>query len=73
LADTPKEFEAAVSELIESPDKADTVRKAARHIVESKYEWVGITREAIQDLLIHLDARKSKPADGVKDAPVVPR
>jgi glycosyltransferase involved in cell wall biosynthesis len=72
LADTPKEFEAAVSELIESPDKADSVRRAARHIVESKYEWVGITSEAIQDLLIRLDARKSRPADGVKDAPVVP-
>jgi glycosyltransferase involved in cell wall biosynthesis len=73
LADTPKEFEAAIAELIESPEQADSVRTAARQLVESKYEWVGITSEAIQDLLIRLDARKSKPADGVKDAPAVPR
>jgi len=35
--------------------------------VETKYEWVGITNDAIRDLLIRLDARRSKPADGLKD------
>lgn len=72
LADTPKEFEAAIAKLIESPDQADSIRRAARHIVETKYEWVGITSEAIRDLLIRLDASKSKPADGVVDEPAVP-
>lgn len=62
LADTPKEFEGAIAKLIESPDQADSIRRAARHIVETKYEWVGITSEAIRDLLIRLDSMKSKTA-----------
>jgi glycosyltransferase involved in cell wall biosynthesis len=56
LADSPKEFESAIAELIEFPDKADSIRKVARHIVETKYEWAGITSDAIGDLLIRLDA-----------------
>jgi glycosyltransferase involved in cell wall biosynthesis len=56
LADTPKEFESAIAELIESPDKADSIRRAARHIVESQYEWAEITSDAIGDLLIRLNA-----------------
>jgi glycosyltransferase involved in cell wall biosynthesis len=67
LADTPIEFERAIAELIESPEQADSIRRAARHLVETKYEWVGITNDAIRDLLIRLDARRSKPADGLKD------
>ncbi|HEV2714426.1 MAG TPA: glycosyltransferase family 4 protein, partial [Terriglobales bacterium] len=45
LADEPREFAAAVSRLLAEPQLFENLRRAARRLVEQKYDWRMIGRE----------------------------
>lgn len=57
VADTPQDFETAITTLINNQEYATSVSRRARHLATTQYEWNSIVETAIQDLLKAIAAK----------------
>lgn len=61
LADTPDDFVASVTRLLQRPDEAASLAREARRLVEERYDWPAIAG-GLSDLLERVAAKKESEA-----------